>query len=312
MAAPTLLTLPVELRELIYGFLFSSYTIRHGFHGPSESEHSPQPQPSPTPSPRAALLLTCRQLAFEATHHLPLNITLHFRGTENLLTTLLPLPQPVLTRLRHIHVETAYPFPLYATDKPEYYPTYPFAHALSLLPGLCLTSLTVTDCWHAFGQGDPWRDVTTYLDIEALLHSSGWKTLEYRTPCPDFLASGYDHTRKRRPQPESWDALLKRRDPDAECELWIVPLKQHLARDEARTEHGQRMQLWSARPGHEVILNPRLAAPEQGVKGEVRVVATRGARASVVQEGMREKGSWGELKEQEGGFVREGKWIRGW
>lgn len=302
MATPNLLTIPVELRELIYGFLFSSYTIVHGHRGPSKAAVEP------TSSPRAALLLTCRQIHAEAWRHLPLNCVLQFRGTEDLLETLLSVSQSVITRLRHIRV-CAFPFPLYADDKPEYYPTYYFANALSFFPGLCLDELVVYDCWHGHGQGDGWRDVTTYMDIEALLKSDAWKRLTYITPCTDFIASGYDHRQKRQQQPESWNALLKERDgetSEAGVRMWIVPLKQAEARDEERTEDGRKMQEWSARPGHEIVQNWRLATPEQSLKGEVRIVATRSKRARVVQLGSQEKASWSELKKQEGGFVREG------
>ncbi|KAF3048524.1 hypothetical protein E8E11_006573 [Didymella keratinophila] len=301
MPTPNLLTIPVELRELIYGFLFSSYTIVHGHKSPSKAPVEP------TTSPRSALLLTCRQVYAEAWRHLPLNCTLHFRGTENLLETLLSVDQSIITRLRHIRVR-AFPFPLYADDEPEYYPTYYFANALSLFPGLCLDELEVYDCWHGTGQGDGWRDVTTYMDIEALLKSDAWRRLTYITPCTDFIASGYDHRQKRQQQPETWDALLKSRDgegSDAEVKMWIVPLKQDQARDEERTQDGRKMHEWSARPGHEIVQNWRLATPEQSLKGEIRIVATRAKRARVVQLGSQEKRSWGEIKRQEGGFVRE-------
>lgn len=303
MNTPNLLGIPTELRELIYGFLLSSYTIIRGHREPSKT-----PQ-EVSDAPRAALLLTCRQIHAEAWRHLPLNCTLHFRGTEDLLDTLLSVDQSVITRLRHIRIR-AFPFPLYADSKPQYYPAYYFANALTLLPGLCLDELEVHDCWHGHGQGDGWRDVTTYMDIEALLKSDAWKRLTYITPCTDFIASGYDHRRKRQLQPESWDALVKERDGEASgagVQMWIVPVKQTESRDEGRTEDGRMMQEWSARPGHEIIENWRLATPEQKLKGEVRIIATRGKRARVVQLGMQEKASWKSLKAQEGGFVKEGK-----
>ena len=298
---PNLLAIPVELRELIYEFLFSSYNIRHGFKHPGAPNTS-------QPSNRIALLLTCRQVLNEAWRHLPLNCTLHFRGTENLLDTLLSVDQSVVTRIRHIRVR-AFPFPLYASERPEYYPTYYAANALTLLPGLCLDTLVVEDCWHGFGMGDGWRDVTTYFDIEALLNGNAWKELTYITPCTDFIASGYDHRRKRLAQPESWDALIKERDGEesgAEVKMFIVPFKQEKATGEEKTEDGRIMQPWAAKPGHEVIENWRIAGPEQDTKGEVRVVAKRGQRARAVQLGLSEKRTWKELKGMEGGFAPEG------
>ncbi|EOA91963.1 hypothetical protein ACJQWK_04050 [Exserohilum turcicum] len=303
MSAPNLLTIPVELRELIYGFLFSSYTIRHGF------KHPRAPSTDDESLNRTSLLLTCRQISIEASRHLPLNCTIHFRGTENLLETLLSIDQSVLTRLRHIRVR-AYPFPLYPAQTTQYYPAYYAANALTLLPGLCLDTLVVEDCWHGFGMGDGWRDVTTYFDIESLLNSDAWRELTYITPCTDFIASGYDHRSKRSAQPETWDALIKERDGaeyGAEVKMFIVPYDQTTATGSARTPDGRIMQPWAAKPGNEVIQNWRIAGPEQDLKGEVRIIAKRGARSRAVQLGLSEKRTWKELKgKASGSFAPEG------
>lgn len=307
MCTANFLTIPVELREAIYGFLFSSYTVRHGFKHDSYTTLAKDES-----STRIALLLTNRQIFAEAWHHLPLNITLHFRGTENLLETLFSVDQSVIIRLRHVRVR-AYPFPLYASGRAAYYPTYYAANALTLFPGLCLNTLVVEDCWHGFGMGDGWRDLTTYFDIEALLKSDAWKELTYITPCTDFITSGYDSRRKRLAQPENWDALLKARDGGmehgAEVTMWIVPFAQDMAVGEGRTEDGRVMHAWMVTPGHEIIDNPALATPEQEIKGEVRIFAKRASRARVVQLGLTEKTSWKDLKEKEGGFAPEGMSI---
>ena len=211
---PTLLSLPVELRQLIYEQLFASFTVRHGF--------------GTTSSNRTSLLLTCRQIHSEAWRHLPLCVKVHFRGTESLLDTLLGVSQSVITRLRHIRVK-AFPFPLYATGRPQYYTTYYFANALSLLPGLNLDRLEVEDSFHGFGLVEGWRDIVTYFDIEALIKGSGWKELVYVTPCTDFIASGYDHRKLRIAQPGGWDKLLKERDGEdtgAQVEMFITPKPQ--------------------------------------------------------------------------------------
>lgn len=322
---PNLLTIPVELRELIYEFLFSSYTIRHGFKQPNSSCDSSSSSDEPTeeesdPSTRTALFLTSRQIYTESWRHLPLNCTLHFRGTEDLLHTLFSLDQSTLTRLRHIKLR-GYPFPLYLSGRAEHYPIYYAANALSLFPGLCLDTLTVEDCWHGFGMGDGWRDLTTYFDIEALLQSNAWRQLLYTTPCTDFITSGYDARRKRKPQPQTWDALLKHRDAaytsngasaaaEASVTMYIVPLNQQDAAVNAaglaaaaKTEDGRVMLPWSARPGHEAIENWRLATPEQDIKGEVRILARRAKRARPVQLGLRRRTSWSALKGVEGGFA---------
>lgn len=287
--AITLFSLPVEIRELIYGHLFSSYTVRHGFDS--------------TSSNRTALLKTCKQIHHEAWRHLPLNVRFHFRGTETMLDTLLSVDQAVITRIRYIQVR-AFTFPLYMNGRADYYTTYYFHNALSLLPGLHLEQLVVEDSFHGFGLVEGWRDVVTYFDIENLLKSDAWKEFVYITPNTDFIASGYDHRRKRVAQPENWDTLLKEKDgkdSGAEVQMWITPQG-----NSSDAEENPRPQLWSAKAGHEVIENWRIAGPDQDLKGEVRIVARRGKMATYVQTGLSTKSTWKELKNKEGGFTREG------
>ena len=292
--ATSLLDLPLELREAIYGHYFSTVTAKHGFHTSS------------TPHNRTALLQTNKQIHHEAWRHLPLNIHLQFRGTEAMLDTLLSVEQAVITRLRYIQVKS-FPFPLYTSNRADYYPIYYFNNALTMLPGLCLDQLIVEDSFHGFGLVEGWRDVVTYFDIENLLKSDAWKQLIYITPNTDFLASGYDHRKKRQAQPEAWHTMLCERDgvkSDAEVQMWITP-ESGASVGEGRIVSESRP--WAAIPGHEVVADWRLAGPEQDLKGEVRIVANRGKRAVAVQTGLSEKKSWKELKDTEGGFTREGK-----
>ncbi|ORY13083.1 hypothetical protein BCR34DRAFT_279088 [Clohesyomyces aquaticus] len=284
---PALLALPLELRELIYQHIFSTYTIRHGYGRPTSSN-------------RVALLQTCKQIHHEAWRFLPLSAQFDFRGTEAMLDTLLSVDQSVVTRVRHMRVR-AYPFPLYAEGRVDYYSTYEFSNALSLLPGLHLNRLVVDDCWHGFGMVDGWRDVVTYFDIEALIKSDGWKELVYHTPNTDFIASGYDHRKKRVAQPENWNALLKERDGEAEVQMFLTPDKK---RSDV-THQPNKPRPWKAQPGHEVILNPKIAEPDQDLKGAVTIVARRGKRARYVVLGLSEKRTWKELKGKAGGFSRE-------
>lgn len=303
----SLLKLPTEIRECIYEFLYSSYTIRHGF---THASLPKTPGAALESSTRTALLLTCRQIHSEAWRHLPLNALFYFRGTENCLDTLLSADQSVITRIRHMRMK-AYPFPLFASGRPDYYPTYYAAHAFELLPGLSLDTLVVEDCWHGFGLGDTWRDVTTYFDFEALLHSAGWKELTFITCCTDFIASGYDHRRKRVAQPDNWDAIIKERDGEdsgAEVHMMIVPFKQELATGHLQTEDGLTMQPWSAIPGNEVIEDGAVGRPDQKLKGEVRIIARRGKRATTVQLGLSQNLTWRKLKRLDGGLTNQGTW----
>ncbi|KAF2739605.1 hypothetical protein EJ04DRAFT_284955 [Polyplosphaeria fusca] len=285
--APSLLSLPTELRELVYEQLFSQYTVRHGF-GPATLQN------------RAALLQTCKLIYAEAWRFLPLNIKFHFRGTESMLETLLKVDQSVITRLRHIRVK-AFPFPLYSTVEADFYATYYFYNALALFPGLHLHKLIVDDAYHGSGLVDGWRDVVTYFDFEMLLKSDAWRELEYTTPNTDFITSGYDHRRRRVAQPEGWDTLLQERDGEdsgATVQMFLAP-------DPSSSNPSPIPRPWSARPGHEIVENWRLASPEQDLKGKVTIIARRGKRAKCVQLGLTEKRTWEELKGKVGGFVRK-------
>lgn len=287
--ASTFLSIPRELRVLIYEELFSSYTVRHGL-GTRSSNNT-------------AILLVCHQIHQEARQFLPLNAEFHFRGTEAMLDMLMSVDQSIVTRIRYIRVK-AFPFPLYPARQ-SHYPIFYFNNALSLLPGLHLQHLVVEDSFHGFGLVDGWRDVVTYFDIEALLKSDAWNELLYITPNTDFIASGYDHRRKRAAQPENWDALLKERDGEesgAEVRMFISPIPSNYG----ETQDELIPQPWSAKPGHEVIENFRIAGPDQDLKGIVTIKARRGKKATYVQTGLSEKRTWKELKESEEVLKREG------
>ncbi|KAL1594444.1 hypothetical protein SLS60_010204 [Paraconiothyrium brasiliense] len=218
-----------------------------------------------------------------------------------MLDTLLSVDQAVITRLRHIRIKS-FPFPLYNSGRPDYYPTYNFCNALSLLPGLHLEQLVVEDSFHGFGLVDTWRDVVTYFDIESLIKCDAWKELIYITPNTDFLASGYDHRRKRVAQPEDWDALLKKQDGEksgAEVQMWIIPDSGNGSAQEGAARP------WAAQPGHVVIEDMSLATPDQDLRGEVHIVARRGRGAPYIQKGLALNKTWKELKTKEGGFAQE-------
>lgn len=284
------MSLPLELREQIYEEIFSSFTVRHGFHTSSSN--------------RTALIRTCKQIYNESWRHLPLNIRFHFRGTETMLETLLGADQAVITRIRYVRIKS-FPFPLYNSGRADYYPTYYFHNALSMLPGLHLDQLIVEDCFHGYGLVDTWRDIVTYFDVESLIKSEAWKELIYITPNTDFIVSGYDHRRKRVAQPDSWDELLKEKDGEtsgAEVEMWITPES-----SKNYTQKEPQPRSWSAKPGHEVINDWTIAGPDQELKGEVRIVARRGKQANIIQTGLSEAKTWKELKNKEGGFDRSGE-----
>ncbi|KAF1998298.1 hypothetical protein P154DRAFT_262191 [Amniculicola lignicola CBS 123094] len=299
--APAFLTLPLELREMIYEQLFASYMVFHGF-GTSFLPSSPMTN-------RLAILQTCSQIKNEAWRFLPQNITFHFRGTEAMLETLMSVDQAVVTRIRYVTVK-GFPFPLYAQGRPQYYTSYYFHNALSLLPGLMLEELVVEDCYHGFGLVDGWRDVVTYFDIEGVLKSDAWKTFVYVSPNTEFITSGYDHRKQRLAQPENWDYMLKDRDGEesgAEVKMFITPYLKGGAVTNVREEKQETIP-WKAIPGHEVVEDWRLGTPEQELKGEVKIVARRGKKVGVVQKGLKEKRTWKEIKSNPG-ELRKDDWT---
>ncbi|KAF2493361.1 hypothetical protein BU16DRAFT_591788 [Lophium mytilinum] len=171
---PTLLTLPPELRALIYTFLYADLTITHSL----PSSNSPGPPTSSIPSTRTALLHTSHLLHHSALPPFLASATLVFSSTESMLTTLLPLPRHLLTKLRDVRV-TAFPFPLRTDRDMRYYPTHSFAAALALLPGLQLRRLVVEDGFTGSGSSGTAGGVVT--EVGRLLASDGWQELELVT-----------------------------------------------------------------------------------------------------------------------------------
>jgi hypothetical protein len=92
--------------------------------------------------------------------------------------------------------------------------------------------------------------------------------------------------------------------------MYIVLHEQKTATGDEKTEDGRIMQPWTAKPGHEVNENWRIAGPDQDLKGEVRIIAKRGRRVGAVQLGLGQNKTWKELKGKDaGGFMREGQYL---
>jgi hypothetical protein len=289
---PTFLTLPLELREMIYECLFSSITIRHGLGYNKKTSN------------RTAILRTCHQIEDEAQPFLAENVQFQFRSTEVMLDTLMNLGSTIISKLRHIHVK-AFPFPLYASGTMSYYTTYHFSNALALLSGLKLDRLVVEDCFHDLGTNDGWGDVGTYYDIESLLESDGWKELHYVSPTTEFMTSSMDHQSLRVAQPAGWNELLQKRDG----EYSGARVTMYLAKEAERTGMTEDMEQcapWSAIPGHELKEAARIISKKQ-VNREVRIVARRGRKAPYAQDGSKidqrienvfKTNSWEEVKQK--------------
>ncbi|KAF4629339.1 hypothetical protein G7Y89_g8812 [Cudoniella acicularis] len=206
---PNFLMIPVELRRLIYKELFTTTTTKHGF--------------SSTSWTHTSVLRTSRQLYKEARPIMLRNILLHFSSTCKFLDCMTDLPADDISQLRYIRTKS-FPFPLYADEDAFSYTTYFFGALLPLFPGLQLDLLTVEDCFHDKDVNDGFGDVGTYLDIQELITTKGWKELHYITPTTEWISSKRDHRRCRSAQPATWNAMLQEQDgetSEAKVEMWI-------------------------------------------------------------------------------------------
>ncbi|KAF2274750.1 uncharacterized protein EI97DRAFT_451543 [Westerdykella ornata] len=252
-----LMSLPPEVRLLIYEQLFGSYVIRHG-HG----RHATRSNQN-----RAALLLTCSKIHNEAWPILPQRAMLHFHGTEAMIETLMGMDLEHITRIRHIRV-TPLPFPLYGAGCTEFRHMYYFDDAIKLIGRLNLDQLIIDDAFHGFADVEGWSDVVTYFNIEALPKSDGWSELIYITPNTDFMTSCNDHRQERKAQSQNWRQMLLERDGEssgAGVSMYITPEKEDKGDANGNSE--------AMRPY------------EAERKGVVRVVARRGRRQAIPQLG---------------------------
>lgn len=286
---PSLLTIPLELRLNILTFLFSTFTIRHGFEFTSTANTS--------------ILRTCKQLLQEALPLFAPNIRLHFRSPSVMLDALTALPRTTVERIRHIRLKS-FPFPLYATREHPFYTTYNMTETLCMLPGLQLDTLTVEDCFHGTGGNGGWGDVGTYDDIELLVSEDGWKEMRYITPSTRFMTGRFDPYKVREEQPKAWNQAITKADGESSG----AEVKMYVARApglKGLTENPITRTIWEACPGH---LRGNLRSAEDSVAEdrEVMIVARRGLSANYVQDGshlnkdiawLMEQMKWQELKD---------------
>jgi hypothetical protein len=320
----TLLTVPLEVREMILKELFRSMTVYHSdppdptlenansefneetapdgtsinSSDRSTSEHSSTESSNSSWNQNTSILRTCRQLYNEAGHLLAPNILLEFSSTSTMLDTLTTLPPSVIENLRHMRLMSE-PFPLYRDDRIGY-TTFSMAHTLPMFPGLQLDVLTVEDCYHFSGSKNDQRGACgTYYDIQTALEADGWKELHYVIPTTEFMTSDQDEFRTRVAQPAGWDKKLREKDGEtsgAEVRMYVADHKSSAGLAEDPFTRSP----WEAVPGH--LLPP---PPTFEWDREVIVIAKRGAGAKYVQDGsmmrdhirrLLDKMSWAELK----------------
>ena len=116
----TLLTLPAEIRHMIFQRYFRSIVVSQGL-GSTSSNHT-------------SLLSTCRQIHQEARPLLVRNISFHFKNTAAMLDVLTTFSPQQIQEIRHMRVR-AFPFLFYPLGNHSYYHTHDFSDVLPLFPG---------------------------------------------------------------------------------------------------------------------------------------------------------------------------------
>jgi hypothetical protein len=317
-----LLTLPLEVREMILKELFRSITVYHNTDEDwpiempgSESLEDPTPENANSESneetapgrasisssdrsisehasiessdsswnQNTSILRTCRQLYHEARPLFAPNILLDFSSTSTMLDTLTTLPPSIIENLRHMCLMSD-PFPLYRDDRISY-TTFSMAHTLPMFPGLQLDVLTVEDCYHFSGIKNDRRGACgTYYDIQTALEADGWQELHYVIPTTEFMTSDQDPFTGRVAQPAGWDKKLREKDGETSGAEVRMYIADQKSPDGLAEDSFTRSS-WEAVPCH--LLPP---LPSFEWDREVIVIAKRGAGAKYVQDGsmMRE------------------------
>lgn len=203
----TFLTLPGEIRDIIYKYLFTSTRLSFGRRYTSRiSTKNILPARN-----SLAILRVCRQANQEAKDLWISRVLFSFERVEDMLDKLSTTdPVAVVSRIRHVRVGG---LPLMLSP-PDYDDDvyYRLAWALKLLPDLNLDKLTVF--------GDSVGEVA-YDTLKGLIElGAGWRELHFIAPNSkmfsfpkdDFLARPGEYFYWRRPQPSTWNHILQRRD----------------------------------------------------------------------------------------------------
>lgn len=202
--------LPGEMRVEIFSWVFSSTRITFG-----EVSIGGRSAINPTinkSKPHAlALLYTCRQIYSETRSLWKEWVLFNFQTPEAMLDILYPLPENILSRIRHVRT-SGRPILLTLLEDDEY---YRIVTATKLLPALRLNTFTVlAGSANQYAGGTP---EFRYDSIDELIkYGNGWKELRYIAPNSTMLgfaalsAWGRDYIRK--PQPRDWNEIIHKRD----------------------------------------------------------------------------------------------------
>ena len=204
--------LPIELRYMIYKFLFNSTELHFG-----ATTSRTRSDTIKEPLRALAILQVCRLIYFEAREEWLGSILFDFEDVSTMIERLTTIPPSILEQVRY--VQTRGDSPMIWSERVNQETFCPFAYILKLIPKLRLERLTVHGCNHA---------EIMYEAIDSLVkHGNGWRELHFITP--DSLALAFpSHERSkevpfwRKPQPGFWNEELLRRDgPDSGASVKI-------------------------------------------------------------------------------------------
>ncbi|KAL6812590.1 hypothetical protein J3E69DRAFT_359705 [Trichoderma sp. SZMC 28015] len=200
-AESRLMRLPLELRTIIYTFLFSSTRFTSGTRYvrsiPIISHFIPAPH-------GLALLLSCRQAYIEVGKSWVSQVHFCFEEPKAMLDKLADIPLDTRSMIRHVRVLGG-PMSIGYRQEMAFWHTF---QLLKLLPGLKLDRLTVCD----IGEARTSYDAVNHL----VKYSDGWKELHYKSHASAFigfvLAYAGEQRFFREPQPGGWQQKLEDRD----------------------------------------------------------------------------------------------------
>ncbi|KAL4810649.1 hypothetical protein BDV18DRAFT_155261 [Aspergillus unguis] len=216
------LLLPPEVRLQIYDHLFSTTRISAGTIITAQSSRKIKPRPN-----CLAILRTCRIIHHEARDLWIGKVTFAFGTIMDMLDTLTPLPDALVSQIRHVRVAstplwTEWYAPADASDNSIPLGSKHFVWTLGLLPALRLDTLTVIDAEAPTSTGVGLR--------ELLQFGTGWDELRFISRDTQLLAyarvvlmmSGAGLLDS---SPTVWHWDLTSRDSGADLQIYLSTLR---------------------------------------------------------------------------------------
>lgn len=201
-----LFQLPRELRDVIYGYLFSSTRITHGKRDAWGKQDSLRVLPKKDRI--LSLLRTCRRIETEVGNRWLGQILFNFEDPNTMMTKLSALPIEKTSAIRHIRVRGG----LLTFHYPDENVSYELVHVLKFLSGLQLDTLTVL----AVSSKGRFANISYNILNNLVQYGQGWKELCFISQDSEMLGYAanrvFDDLHKRQPQPAHWHAVMESRD----------------------------------------------------------------------------------------------------